>query len=37
MGNITKTSKNIHDLFGYQQNKIIGSSINKLMPNFMAI
>lgn len=36
MGNITKTSKNIYNLFGYHKNKVIGSNINKLMPNFMA-
>lgn len=36
MGNITKASKSIYSLFGYHKNKIIGLSINKLMPHFMA-
>jgi len=37
MGIISRSSKNIYDLFGYQQNKIIGICMNKLMPNFMGV
>lgn len=36
MGIVTRSSKNVYDLFGYPQNKIIGMNLNKLMPTFMA-
>jgi hypothetical protein len=37
MGIVTRASKNVFDLFGYQPSKIIGINMNRLMPNFMAI
>ena len=36
MGIVSRTSKNVFDMFGYQQSKIVGINLNRLMPNFMA-
>jgi hypothetical protein len=36
MGIITGASRNVEDMFGFPNNKIIGLSINALMPPFMA-
>lgn len=34
---VTRSSKNVYDIFGYHQNKIIGMNLNKLMPHFMTV
>jgi len=36
MGIITTASQNIEDMFGFPSSKVIGISINNLMPEFMA-
>jgi len=36
MGLVTRSSKNVYEMFGYHQNKVIGMNLNKLMPTFMA-
>jgi hypothetical protein len=36
MGIITGATQNIEDLFGIPSSKVIGISINNLMPKFMA-
>jgi len=36
MGIITAASQNIGDIFGFTRSKVIGTSINNLMPKFMA-
>lgn len=35
MGTITLVSRNVEDLFGVPQEKVKGTSINSLMPDFM--
>lgn len=37
MGIVTAASRNVEDMFGFPINKIVGISINNLMPQFMAI
>lgn len=36
MGIITAATRNVEDMFGFPTNKVIGISINNLMPQFMA-
>jgi hypothetical protein len=35
MGIVTAASKNVEDMFGFPGSKIIGISVNNLMPQFM--
>lgn len=36
MGTVTRSSKNVFEMFGYHSNEIKGMNLNKLMPIFMA-
>jgi PAS domain S-box-containing protein len=36
MGIITAASQSIEEIFGFDRSKVIGQSINNLMPSFMA-
>lgn len=35
MGIVTGASRNVEDMFGIPQSKVIGTSISNLMPQFM--
>lgn len=36
MGTVTRSSKNVFEMFGYHSKEIMGMNLNKLMPIFMA-